>query len=338
MVTALTGVDSLRAQGLMVTGYADFESQWQNIGAEGGSDFYFDNHHFNLVVLGNITDDLFAAGEVEYEHAGDEIALEYGYLGYTGIKNFRIMAGKFIVPFGRFNKDLHPSWINKMADTPLGFHNILPGTYSDVGVWLTGAFPLNREGGSRLTYDVFGVNGLLGEEGGDIRDFRDNIGDETEEQVNGRDTNKAVGGRLGLEFLPQGFDVGGSVYTGNYSDNADVDLNLTMFGADAAWRGSGLEVRAEFVTASQETTTGDLTKTGGYGQAAYAIHSRWEPVVRFSFRNMPGDELDQSRLSFGLNFYISSASAVRANYHINYEKSGFETDNDAFVIAWTIVF
>jgi hypothetical protein len=185
---------------------------------------------------------------------------------------------------------------------------------------------------------VFGVNGLLGAEGGDIRDFRDNIGDETEEQANGRDNNKAIGGRLGLEFLPQGFDIGGSVYTGNYSDDADVDLNLTLFGADAAWRGSGLELRAEFVTASQETTTEDLTKKGGYAQAAYLIDSRWEPVVRYSFRDMPGESQDQNRFSFGMNFYISPASVVRADYHINGEDSDFETDNDTFVLAWTIVF
>jgi hypothetical protein len=35
---------------------------------------------------------------VEYEHAGEEIALEYAYFGYTGIKNLRILAGKFIAP------------------------------------------------------------------------------------------------------------------------------------------------------------------------------------------------------------------------------------------------
>jgi hypothetical protein len=333
MAVAFAG--DLRAQGMMVTGYADFEAQWTNLGGDSDSQFFFDNHHFNLVFLGNIIGDLFAAGEVEYEHAGEEIALEYAYFGYAGIRNFRILAGKFIIPFGRFNKDLHPSWINKMTDRPHGFRDIFPQTYSDVGLWLTGAFPLSAAGGSRLTYDIFGVNGLMGEDGGGIRGFR---GNDRERQTNGRDKNKAVGGRLGLEFGPQGFDIGASVYTGNYSDDNDVDLNLTFFGADAAWRKSGFEIRAEFVTADQKATAEDLRKTGGYAQAAYLIKSRWEPVLRFSARNMPGESEDQNRLSFGLNFYVSAASAVRAVYHVNSEKSGFETDNNSFVLAWTISF
>ncbi len=36
-------------------------------------------------MIGNIHQDLFAAAEVEYEHAGEEIALEYGYFAYTGM-------------------------------------------------------------------------------------------------------------------------------------------------------------------------------------------------------------------------------------------------------------
>ena len=118
-------------QGLMVSGYADFEAIFDKVGTT-NSDFIFDNHHFNLIMLGKLGADVFAAAEVEYEHAGEEIALEYGYIAYCGLDNLRIAAGKFIVPFGRFNKDLHPTWINKMPDRPHGFSAIFPQTYSDV--------------------------------------------------------------------------------------------------------------------------------------------------------------------------------------------------------------
>ncbi len=312
------------AQGLMVTGYADLEAQVQNVGGDNDTEFFFDNHHFNVIAMGNIIGDIFAAAEVEYEHAGEEIALEYGYIGYTGLKNFRIMGGQFIVPFGRFNKDLHPTWINKMVDRPHGFRNIFPQTYSDVGIWLSGGTAVGN--GARIAFDAFVVNGLMGEDGEDIRGFR---GNDREKQDGGRDNNKAFGGRLGLELAPQGFDIGASIYTGNYSDNPDEDLNLRLFGADAAYRNSGLEIRAEVVTADQEGTVEDLTKTGGYVQAAYLVDSKWEPVVRLSVRNMPGESQDQNRLSFGLNYYISPAAAVRLNYHINNEDSDFESDNNS---------
>lgn len=321
------------AQGLWLTGYADFEARYTETGPD-DNEFFFDNFHFNLIALGKLYKNLFASGEVEYEHAGEEIALEYAFLSYTGFRNVRISAGKFIVPFGRFNKDLHPTWINKMPDRPLGMDNVFPQTYSDVGVWISGAAPVS--GGTRIVYDAFVVNGLLGEDGGDIRGLRDN--DRESLSAGGRDNNKAFGGRLGIELGPQGFDLGGSVYTGNYLDDPTENLTLTLLGADAAYAYRGLEVRAEAVYASQDATGGDLKKKGGYAQAAYLIQGRFEPVIRFSLKDMPGENDDRRRLSFGASYYVSSNSSVRLAYHLNMEKEGFESDNNAAVAQFNIVF
>ncbi len=327
------GTEAL-AQGLIVTGYADFEATVGDIDS-GDKKVSFDNHHFNLIFLGKIYENVFAAAEVEFEHAGDEIALEYGYVGYTGIKNLRILVGKFIVPFGRFQKDLHPTWINKMPDRPHGFGNIFPSTYSDVGVWITGAVPLNE--GTRVTYDAFVVNGLLGDEGGDIRDMRDNDRDKL--SAGGRDDQKGFGGRAGLELPQHGFDAGVSAYTGNYLDNPDTNLTLTFLGADAAYVKSGLEVRAEVVYAKQELTVGDLDKTGGYVQIAYEIvKTKFEPIFRFSSRNMPGNDSDARRFSLGMNYYVAPSSAVRLAYHRNAEDDLFKTDNDVLIAQFTVGF
>ncbi|MFQ5550319.1 MAG: hypothetical protein ACE5FJ_03670, partial [Gemmatimonadales bacterium] len=319
------------AQGLVVSGYADFEAVLNNVDAD-DSDFYFDNHHFNLIMVGDIVDDLYAAVEVEYEHSGEEIAFEYGYFGYTGIPDVRIMAGKFIVPFGRFNKDLHPTIINKMPDRPHGFKDILPQTWNDAGLWVSGVRDFGT--GARFVFDGFAINGLMGSDGGGIRGMRDN---DREKRTGARDDNKAVGARVGLELGPQGLDFGASVYRGQYSDDAAVTgLNLTLFGVDAAFRRSGLELRGELVSASQDATGGDLTKTGWYAQAAYRIQ-QFEPVVRYSSRRFSGgaagaldgdDANDDNRFSVGLNFHIGAASILRAVYHLNSEATGFESDNN----------
>ena len=331
----LGGQSSAAAQGLKVTGYADLETSITNPFGSGNGDFFFDNHHFNIIVIGNIYKNLFAAAEVEYEHAGEEIKLEYGYLAYTGLPNLRIMGGKFIVPFGRFNKDLHPTPINKIPDRPHGFKEVLPQTYSDVGLWASGAFATGAVG-VRVVYDAFVVNGLMGDDGGSTRDMR---GNDREKREGDRDDNKAVGGRLGAEFGPQGLDFGVSIYTGNYSNVDTLDLRLTLYGADLAYRPiPGLEVRGEVVRADQEASAGDLDKTGGYAQASYFVTSKWEPVVRFSARDMPDEENDLSRLSVGLTFYISPASSVRGAYNYNMEKSGFEQDNDEIIFQWNVLF
>jgi hypothetical protein len=325
--------DAASAQGLMLTGYADVEARWEKTGPD-NSEVFFDNYHFNLIALGKIYKNLFASGEVEYEHAGDEIMLEYAFLSYTGLRNVRISAGKFIIPFGRFNKDLHPTWINKMPDRPLGMDNVFPQTYSDVGLWVSGAAGLS--GGTRVVYDAFVVNGLLGEDGGDIRGLRDN--DRESLSGGGRDNNKAFGGRLGVEVGPAGFDLGASIYTGNYLDDPVTNLTLTLFGADAAWSYRGLEIRGEAVFASQDATGGDLDKKGGYAQASYLIQGRFEPVVRFSLKDMPGEDADRRRFSFGGSYYVSPSSSVRLAYHVNMEKDGFVTNNNAAVAQFNVGF
>ena len=325
----LTSASAVNAQGLTVTGYADFEAWVEDIGSDDKA-FFFDNHHFNLITTGTITENLFVASEVEYEHAGEEIGLEYAYFGYTGLNDVNILVGKFLVPFGRFNKDLHPSPVNKMPDRPNGFTDILPVGYSDVGLWVTGAKAINDD--SRIVFDIFVVNGFAGADGDGIRDLRGNYED--------ADNDKAVGGRLGLEAPFTGFDLGASIYSGKYAeDAAGESLRLTMFGVDGSYQTGGLVLRGELVRASQDATGGNLTKTGGYGQASYLLDNGIvEPVVRFSTRDMPGDGSDQSRFSLGTNFYVSASSSVRLAYSLNTEKSGFEADNDTFVAQFNVLF
>lgn len=334
---------SAAAQGLKLSGYADLEVNIDNVNSD-NSEFYFDNHHFNLIAFGRLVKDVSAAAEIEFEHAGDAIALEFGYVSYTGIPNLRIQAGKFIIPFGRFNKDLHPTWINKVPDRPLPFDNILPQTYNDVGIWISGGTDLTD--GTRVAYDAFVVNGLMGADGGDILGFRDN---DRDQRTGGRDDNKAVGGRLGMNFAPQGFEIGGSVYSGNYSDDPALDLNLTILGADAAFQYRNFELRGEFAHAIQEVSpaiaSDDLKKTGFYAQAAYRIIQKFEPVVRFSWRNMPDDPAtaagidDRSRVSFGTSYYLAASATVRLAYHLNMENNDTPgVDNDKVISQFTLAF
>lgn len=341
-VSALAAVHCLRsapaayAQGLTLYGYADLEANLANVDSD-NKEFYFDNHHFNIIAIGRLSEHLFAGAEVEYEHGGEEIALEYGYLAYTGIRDLTVTAGKFIVPFGRFNRDLHPTWINKVPGRPYGMDRVFPQTYNDVGVWVFGAKAAGAD--SRIVFDVFAVNGLLGEEGDDIRDLRDN--DREKLPGGGRDDNKAVGGRLGLELPFQGLDFGASVYTGDYAQVDGRSLNLTLLGADASFQRAGFVLRGEYVRASQETTKNDLTKVGGFVQATYLVTSRFEPGVQFSFRDMPAvkgvQKDDVSRLALGASFYLSSASAVRLYYQFNSEEVS-EKDNDTVIAQFTIAF
>ena len=329
---ALSGLAAppLLAQGLIVSGYASEEFIWDRTVPKAHT---FDAHNFNLIVLGQLGGDVFAAAEIEYEHGGDEIALEYGYIAFTRWSQLNIVAGKFLVPFGRFNSDLHPAWINRIPGRPLPNDAIIPVGYSDIGVMVRGAAGAGSAG--RFTYDVWGVNGLAGDPGVGIRGMRDNVVDV--------DNNTAVGARAGF-VSTMGFDVAASVYNGVYCDSAcsgGADLNLRIFGLDAAYHRGPLEVRGEWMQAAQDTSAaGDMTKSGFYLQGSYAIMPTVEPAVRLSQVNFPGVADDRRRISLGLSLYPSDAAAVRIFYNINKHFGSGVTDpkDDQFIVQFTVGF
>jgi hypothetical protein len=329
---ALSGIAAppLLAQGLIVSGYANEEFVWERTVPKTHT---FDAHNFNLILLGQLRGDVFAAAEIETEHAGEEIALEYGYLAFTRWPYANIVAGKFLVPFGRFNQDLHPGWINRIPGRPLPNDAVFPVDYGDVGVMVRGAAAAGTAG--RFTYDVWGVNGLAGDPGVSIRDMRDN-----REDV---DNNIALGARAGF-VSTLGFDVGASAYNGVYCDSAcsgGADLNLRIFGLDATYHRGPMEVRGEWMQAVQDTASaGDVTKSGFYVQGSYAIMPTVEPAVRFSQVNFPGVTGDTRRISMGFSLYPSDAAALRIFYNINKHFGSGVTDpkDDQFIVQFTVGF
>lgn len=315
-----------RAQGLLVSGYAVEEFNWAQTAT--GHANTFDARNFNLIVLGQLRGDVFAAAEVEMEHAGEEIGLEYGYLAYTRWPQANIVVGKFLVPFGRFNQDLHPAWINKIPGRPLPNNAVFPVDYGDVGVMVRGAAPVGPTG--RVTYDFWGVNGLAGAPGASIRDLRDNRIDV--------DNNVALGTRIGF-VTSMGLDVGSSIYNGTYNDSAD--LNLRIIGLDATFHRNLLELRGEWMTAVQDTSaSSSWTKSGFYLQGSYALRPSVEATMRYSQVDFPGAGADQSTISLGISLYPSDAAAFRFAYNVNRELGSGVTQvkNNSFIAQFTVGF
>ncbi len=303
-------------QGLIVSGYGSMEY----LNPQGGVQT-FDAHNLNVIVVGKLRGDLFVAAEVEYEHGGEEIALEFAYLAFTRWRYVNIVAGKFIVPFGVFNVN-HPAWINKVPGRPFGLDNVLPTGYEDVGLMLRGGLPAGFL--SRVTYDVWVVNGLAGPDSGDLRGMRDNVVDV--------DRDKFVGGRLGF-VSRMGLDVGASVHTGKY-DPAD-GLRVTLFGADGRYARGEFEIRGEYVQANQDVTGGDIKKRGGYVQFGYLVRRTIEPTVRVSQKNFPGEVREYSA---GFSVYPSDLAALRLFYRVNEELGRAETRNNLFTAQLTVGF
>ena len=150
------------------------------------------------IVLVQLNDQIHIEAEVELsidDEGETETELEYADLHYFVTDSSTITAGKFLLPFGQFGPNLHPSWINKLPSVPVvyGGHDgngiaspLLP-VLSDIGVAFQKTFVFDN--GSRLFFDAFVVNGPEGghEEGEEDDHGEEEVEEEHEEEIAAED-------------------------------------------------------------------------------------------------------------------------------------------------------
>ncbi|MFA6043898.1 MAG: hypothetical protein WC718_02840 [Phycisphaerales bacterium] len=307
------------------------------------------NAAFTPVFLWKLSDNLLAAGAVEFELEDNDtkVNLEYANLNWTATDWLTLRGGVLLHPLSTFQEQLHPAWINKLPDKPLfaGERGIAPE--EGLGFEARGGF---RTGMGKITYSAFVTNGpsliTSGDRAGqlELRDFSD---------VN---SNKAFGGRIGYLPLPE-LEFSYAVMFNNVtpSDSGLSDISLVThdlgvsYVAEKDWLYGRIDARAEFVIADFQDKV-DLgsgpfndDRAGGYVQVAYRptkagdILKNFEPVVRWDFLNQPGgapDPADETRWTVGLNYWINPRTVIKAAYEFDHVKdpSGARQSNNALMI------
>jgi hypothetical protein len=231
--------------------------------------------------------------EIEYEHAGEEVALEFAYIDYLWRPQANLRAGLVLIPMGFIN-ELHEPTVFLGANRPQVERLIIPST------WRENGFGLFGEAGP-VSYRTYIVNGFdaSGFTAGGLRGGRQNGG-----QANAEDF--AWVGRLDFTGVP-GLLVGGSAYVGNSGQGLEtpaagsVDVGTTLIEGHLEWRWRGLELRALGVQADLDDAaalnavlglTGNRSVgeklTGHYvqlgydllagrgGERAFIPYARWE--------------------------------------------------------------
>ncbi|MDQ7065387.1 MAG: hypothetical protein Q9P90_14215 [candidate division KSB1 bacterium] len=190
---------------------------------------------FSPIFLWKQGENIFFEGELEvgFNRGGLDFGLEYAQIFYIFNDYAMLGMGKFLNPINYFSERIHPAWINKLPDMPLGISpagvNLLGGT--QLGLQLRGGLPV---GNSKMTYTFFLTNGPQlvqpsehnGNEGTiEISDNNSIMAPMDEGEpipqafgllnfFNSNDNNddKAVGGRIAY-FLTPKFEVGYSYMT-----------------------------------------------------------------------------------------------------------------------------
>ena len=334
---ALTGLGNSTANAqtnkFVFGGYLDWTYTVYEAGRKPST---FEAFHFNPIFLYQIEDNLMASAEVEWEHSGSEINLEFAQIDYIWNDYVTFTLGKFLVPFGVFNQRLHPTWISRVPGRPLSNSHVVPTGWAETGIMASGAVGIGENGG-RVNYAFYVANGLEGSVGADMRKLRK--GDARDKN----NSNKAVGGRIGV-VPAAGIEFGISGYTDKYDDVADPVLNLNMIGADAEFHHEDyFELRGEYNQVDQELAPGQYAvKRGYYAQAALKLSVTDEDIlmpvelaVRFSGQNFPGEMNDIYEVTPTVNYYFGTTSVLRLGFTMNGEKTGYKMVNNQFTALFS---
>lgn len=350
---ALPGVSRPRASDISVhiAGYAD---AGLTISDGDGADTVFSSGTFNPALHIQYRDLLLFETEAEIviDQNGETVAeLEYSQVDLMLHDSATLVVGKFLSPVGQFQERLHPSWINRLADSPPGFGHDGIQPAAEVGLQLRGGVPLGR---ARFSYAAALGNGPR----------LDGAGGVMTEGFGGDDNgNKAISGRVA--FLPFPYlELGASLLSarvngpsgeavvddhgatqgllsvtggnGELGDLSAFSTDYDLWGLDAAYTRGPWDMRFEYLRGVRDAITegheGEvevllprLRMEAWYGQLAYRLSGltdhpilgNFEPAVRYGEFNVEGlenlaEEAAEERWDFGLNYWFAPAVVLHS--------------------------
>lgn len=233
--------------------------------------------------------------------------------------------GRTYIPFG-IERHFYSPASNPLVDRPSPFRRVFPGSYADIGVFLSGEL-LNEDGrGFEAEFAV--TRGLVGPERDDRADGFIRADDETQWV-----------GRFGLNITPR-LEVGASGLL-TWFESVDVHRRLDLYGVDILWRSEFEHVRVEYVGGHVEEPRrfgGDFHRKGWYIE----LYRRFpfdlpyfqaiETVIRFDALDEDSrvrDFRDVERWAFGFNWIPHRHFRLKLEYEISDER-GHEISNNAF--------
>ena len=296
---------------------------------------------FVPIFLFSLSDKMHVEAETEISINAEgetEIELEYADLHYFLTDTTTITAGKFLIPFGQFGPNIHPSWINRSPWTPgiYGSHGssqvmvpLLP-ILSDIGVAVQQTIVLGNN--QKIFLDFYSTNGpgLEAEEHSD--EPADDEGEEAghvelpevafEATSGDNNKDKAFGGRVAYAMLP-GLEVGASYYRASYDDEEALDFKATGFDLNVI--GSQYVLRGEYI----ETQTDGIEGEEGVAEAHTFKRDGWYVQGTLQtgniFSTLAGTELvleysetnklaEASRWMMGVNYWLDARSVIKVAY------------------------
>lgn len=315
----------------------------------------FDNNHLTLWTGWKIHEKVYAKAELEYEHTTNigakgggkdgELKVEVAQIDLNLTPSTRFSLGSIIVPFG-IEAEAHASPVNRLVTRPTAARKVIPGTWTDVGLW--GNYILPRVGELAL----FVVNGDI-RNGGVSRDNRRG----NDKKFLGGNDGKSLGGRLRFNQLVPGLDFGLSLVSGKHDEKNNSNASRLGFHLAAdlkqlfslsrdlrvvgEWFGGRDEEGKVFTRpGSQKKEIYDAHLKGWYLQVGQGITPGVEAIARYGEYNTDREITDNRfrELSLGLGYNPLPNLRFKVEYQWNREQGQKDADNNLLagqaVVAW----
>ncbi|GAB1257084.1 hypothetical protein NBRC116494_15860 [Aurantivibrio plasticivorans] len=319
-------------------GYGDVK--YETTEAEDSSAY---SARFVPIFLFSLNDKMHVEAETEISINAEgetEVELEYADLHYFLTDTTTITAGKFLIPFGQFGPNIHPSWINRSPWTPgiYGSHGsnqameaLLP-ILSDVGVAVQQTIVLG--GHQKIFIDLYSTNGPGVEADDHAEEPVEGEHQEEESEhaelpelafeATSGDNNKdkAFGGRVAYAMLP-GLELGASYYSASYDEEESLDfraqgVDINLIGSHYLLRGEYIETQTDGREEEDgESETHTFKRDGWYLQSTFQTGKLWpslsgtELVLEYAETNKLAEA---SRWMVGVNYWLDARSVIKVAY------------------------
>ncbi|MBK5212985.1 MAG: hypothetical protein JJE55_04915 [Flavobacteriaceae bacterium] len=281
--------------------------------------------------------------EIEVEHV-EEIYIEQAFVNYAVSNNVNLRGGLMLVPMGIINEYHEPTTFNG-TDRPAVDHDIVPTTWRELGVGVTGRFPEISLGYQAYVFNGFkstapddlgGVNGFLkgkdGLRGGRQKGIESTVDSPT------FSIKLDYYGVPGLRFGLAGY-FGKTQAADEVEDLDGANIGISMVGFDVRYAFRKFTARGEFIYASLTDTDQYNTLTGKdlgsalmgyYVEGAYNLLPLTAKQKLFAFARYEqydthastegglarNDAYNRQDITAGLSYHIANGVVIKGDYQI----------------------
>ncbi len=302
-----------------------------------------DVHRLVLLVGYKFDEKVQFVSEIEVEHV-EEIYVEQAFVNYAVGNNVSLRGGLMLVPMGIVNEYHEPTTFNG-TDRPAVDHDIVPTTWRELGVGVTGRFPEISLGYQAYVFNGFKSTSSDGADG--VKGYlkgKDGLRGGRQKGIESTVDSPTFSTKLDYYGIP-GLRLGLSGYFGKTQAEDDVEdleganIGISMIGFDARYAFRKFTARGEFVYASLNDTDAYNTLTGKdlgsalmgfYVEGAYNLLPLTAKQKLFAFAryekydthaNTEGglvrnDAYNRQDITAGLSYHITNGVVVKGDYQI----------------------